>query len=75
METFGPHQVRKPYVKHLVGKLWEIRLKGKDGIARAIYVTATGKRIVIVHVFVKKTRKTSKSAIEIALKRIKEIQT
>ena len=75
LETFGPHQVREPYVKHITGKLWEMRLKGKDGIARAIYVTATGKRIVIVHVFVKKTHKTPKSAIKIALKRIKEIRT
>jgi phage-related protein len=75
LEAFGPHQVKEPYVRHLLDKLWEIRLKGKSGLARAIYVTATGKRIVIVHVFIKKTRKTPKSAIELALKRAKEIQT
>jgi len=35
---FGPHQVREPYVRHLRGKLWEMRMKGKDGIGRAIYI-------------------------------------
>ena len=47
---------------------------GKSGIARAIYVTAVGKRIVIVHVFQKKTQKTHRREIETALKRAKEIQ-
>ena len=39
------------------GALWEMRMKGKDGIARAAYVTATGHRVVVVHVFVKKPRR------------------
>lgn len=51
-----------------------MRLKGKSGIARAIYVTAAGMRIVIVHVFAKKTRKTPRREIVQALKRAKEIQ-
>ncbi len=50
--------VHEPYVKHLEGPVWEMRMRGKDGIARAAYVTATDKRVVIVHVFVKKTQKT-----------------
>jgi len=49
-------------------------LKGKDGIARAAYVTAKGRRIVIVHVFEKKTQKTPRREIEIALRRAKEVQ-
>jgi phage-related protein len=61
-------------VKHLEGPLWEMRMKGKSGIARAIYVTAVGKRIIIVHVFVKKTQKTPRREIITALKRAKEIQ-
>ena len=44
-----------------------MRMKGKDGIARAIYVTATGFRVVVVHSFVKKTQKTPRRAIETAL--------
>ena len=35
-------------VKHLVGELWELRMTGRDGISRAIYVTATGRRVVVV---------------------------
>lgn len=74
LETFGPHQVREPYVKPLGNKLWEIRMKGRSGIARAIYVTATGSRIVVLHAFVKKTQKTPRSAIELALKRAEEVK-
>ena len=54
------------YVKNLEGKLWEMRMKGRDGIARAIYVTATRERVVVVHAFDKKTQKTPNRALEIA---------
>ena len=65
--------MREPYIKHLEGKLWEMRMKGRDTIARAIYVTAVGKRIVVLRVFTKKTQKTPRREIEIALKRAKEV--
>lgn len=74
IQSHGLERVREPYVKHLEGPLWEMRMKGKAGIARAVYVTAVGKRIIIVHVFTKKTRKTLRREIEIALKRAKEVQ-
>jgi phage-related protein len=74
VEEHGLERVREPYVKHLEGPLWEMRLKGRSGIARAVYVTAIGKRIVVVHVFVKKTQKTPRREIEIALKRAKEVK-
>jgi phage-related protein len=51
-----------------------MRLRGKDGIARAIYVTAIGQRVVIVRVFAKKTQKTPRREIELALKRAKDVQ-
>ncbi len=73
LETYGPHQVREPYVKPLGGKLWEIRMKGKSGIARAVYVTVKERRIVVLHVFIKKTNKTPRSAIKLALERLKEL--
>lgn len=73
IQTHGLERVREPYVKHLEGPVWEMRMKGKDGIARAAYVTATGKRVVVVHVFGKKTQKTPRHDIEIALKRAKEV--
>lgn len=74
IETHGLERVREPYVKHLEGPLWEMRMKGRDGIARAAYVTASGKRVVIVHVFEKKTQKTPRREIEYALRRAKEVQ-
>jgi phage-related protein len=70
----GLERVREPYVKHLEGPLWEMRLKGRSGIARAVYVTAIGRRIVVVHVFTKKTQKTPRHEIVIALKRAKEVE-
>ena len=77
VELIGAHgldRVREPYVKHLDGPIWEMRLKGKDGIARAAYVTATGRRVVVVHVFSKKTQKTPRREIDTALRRAKEVQ-
>ena len=50
-----------------------MRMKGKDTIARAIYVTAIGKRILVVRVFTKKSRKTPRHEIKIALERAKEV--
>jgi len=49
-------------------------MKGRSGIARAVYVTAVGKRIVVVHVFTKKTQKMPRREIETALRRAKEVQ-
>lgn len=73
IQAHGLERVREPYVKHLEGPLWEMRMKGKDGIARALYVTATGRRVVVVRVFAKKTQKTPRREIELALKRAKEV--
>ena len=72
LESLGPSRVREPHVKHLEGKLWEIRMRGKDGIARAIYFAKVGKRLCVVRIFVKKTQKTPRSEIEMALKRMAE---
>ena len=69
----GPQNVREPYVKHLQGKLYEIRAKGKDGIARVFYFTMTGQRIVLLHGFIKKAQKTSKRELAIAVVRMTEI--
>jgi len=74
IQAHGLERVREPYLKHLEGPLWEMRLKGKSGIARAIYVTATGMRIVVVHVVIKKTQKTPGREIKQALRKAKEAQ-
>lgn len=74
IQTFGIERVHEPYIKHLEDRLWEMRLKGKDGIARAIYVTAVGRHVVVLRVFTKKTQKTPRREIELARQRAKEVQ-
>lgn len=73
IERCGLEQVHEPHVKHLQGKLWEMRMRGKDGIARAAYVTSQGKRVVVLHAFVKKTQQTPPAAIDLAMQRAKEL--
>ena len=73
IEQFGLAAMCEPYAKHLQGKLWEMRMIGRDGIARAIYVTASGRRVVVVRAFRKKTQKTPRSEIELALKRAEQV--
>ncbi|MGE0149487.1 MAG: type II toxin-antitoxin system RelE/ParE family toxin [Parvibaculaceae bacterium] len=73
IRSHGLERMREPYVRHLEGRLWEMRMKGRDGIARAVYVTAAGRRVVVVRVFPKKTQKTPRREIELALKRAKEV--
>ena len=46
-----PVALRAPHVRHLEGKLWELRVRAEGGIARGISVTATGRRMVDLHVF------------------------
>lgn len=74
IQAHGLGRVHGPYIDHIQGPLWEMRLTGKDGIARAIYVTARGRRVVVVRVFVKKTEKTPNREIRLALQRAKGVK-
>lgn len=74
LELEGLEAAREPHVKSLGRGLFEMRMSGRDGIARAIYVTRRVERIVVVLVFVKKTTKTPKSVIETALQRAKAVK-
>jgi phage-related protein len=69
----GLEHVREPYIKHLEGKLWEMRLIGRDNIARIIYITASGRRVILLHAFIKKSDKTPRQALAIARARAKEV--
>ena len=73
LESLGPFKVREPYVKPLGSKLFEMRMKGKSGIARAIYIAVSGQRLVVLHVFIKKSNKTPHGAIRIAMQRAREV--
>lgn len=70
----GLERIGHPYVKHVEGKIWEMRLTGRAGIARSLYITAIGRRVVVLRTFVKKTQKTPPREIELALERAKEIR-
>ena len=74
IQASGLERMREPYVKHLENRLWEMRMSGRDGISRAIYVTASGRRIVVLRVFIKKTQKTPNSELRIARVRAKEVE-
>jgi phage-related protein len=74
VENIGLERMREPHVKHIEGKIWELRAKAAEGIARALYVTTTGCRVVILHAFVKKSDKTPRGALETARNRMKEVK-
>jgi len=74
IRQYGLHEIPRNWVKPLGDKLWELRITGKDGIARAIYLTVADQRLVIVRIFVKKTQKTPQRELELARKRAKEIK-
>jgi len=74
ISSVGLDRLPSEAVKHLEGKLWELRIRGSAGISRAIYVTAVGKRVVIVRVFVKKSQKTPKHELELARERARDVR-
>ncbi len=74
IENVGLDNVPPRLLRKLTGPLWEIRLRGRDGIARTIYVTVQEKRVVVVRAFIKKTQKTPRREIDLALRRAKEVQ-
>jgi len=74
IEQHGLDALPRDAVDHLEGKLWELRLRGKSGISRAIYVAAAGQRVVIVRVFIKKTQKTPNKELKIASERAKDVR-
>lgn len=74
IEAVGLERIGEPHVKHLRGKLWEMRFKSRDGIGRTIYIAAAGRRVVVVLAFVKKTQKTPARYLDLAEERAKEIR-
>ncbi|GIK67595.1 MAG: toxin RelE [Chloroflexota bacterium] len=65
-------QAREPLVKHLEDKLWELRRDSDKNTYRLLYFFFTGRKIVFVHGFQKKTQKAPRQEVELALKRMKD---
>ncbi|MFT0532183.1 type II toxin-antitoxin system RelE/ParE family toxin [Castellaniella hirudinis] len=73
MEAHGPN-LGEPHTKPFGSGLFELRLKGAEGIARVFYCTLVGRRIVMLHSFIKKTDKTPPAERRTAENRLKEVK-
>ena len=73
MEIYGP-DLGMPHTRSMSDGLFELRLKAAEGIGRVFYCTMVGKKIVMLHQFIKKTNKTPLKELEIARRRMKEIK-
>lgn len=71
----GPMALPAKHAKHLGGGLWELRLIGRDGIARVIYLTMQNQRVVLLCAFMKETQKTPLRELELARQRARSLQS
>ena len=74
IEAEGPASIGMPHTRPVEGKIWELRLRGRSGEGRVLYVTTRGQRVVLLHAFVKKTEKTPRRSIELAKRRMRDLK-
>lgn len=75
IEEMGLPMVGEPYVKHIEGKMWEMRVKAKSGYGRGFYCAWRDKQIVVLRYFIKKSAKTPPTELALAKKRLAELRT
>ncbi len=73
MKVYGSN-LGEPHTSAFGDGLFELRIKGSDGIARVFYCTLKGKRIIMLHSFIKKTQKTPPAELKKAETRMKEVK-
>jgi phage-related protein len=73
MIALGPN-IGEPHTKAFGNGLFELRLKGAEGIARVFFCTFVGKRIVMLHSFIKKSERTPTRELDVAVTRMKELK-
>jgi phage-related protein len=73
IELNGP-QLGEPITKALGRGLFEIRVKAQEGIGRVFYCYMVKHEIIVLHSFIKKTQKTPKKELELAIERMKEVK-
>lgn len=73
MLSEGAH-LGEPHTKAIGNGLFELRLKGKEGIARVMYCTVINRKIIMLHSLIKKTQKTPKKELNLAKQRMKEVK-
>lgn len=70
---FGPN-LGMPFTRALGHGLFEIRVKGKEGIGRAFFCTIVAQKVIVLHAYIKKSAKTPRKELEIARKRQEEVK-
>ena len=65
--------LRLPQSRAFGDGLFELRPRGRSGIGRAFYCFLLGKRVVVLHAFIKKTQQTPDNELKMARKRLKEV--
>jgi len=70
----GPN-LRLPHSRAFGGGLFELRPKGRSGIGRAFYCFLVGKRVVVLHAFIKKSEQTPDQELKLARRRMKEVSS
>jgi len=73
IKLYGPN-LGMPFTRPMGNGLFEIRARGKEGIGRAFFCTVMGNKIVILHAFIKKTKKTPQNELKIARRRLREVE-
>lgn len=73
MQVFGS-DLGMPHTRSMGNGLFEMRLKSKEGIARVFYCTLSGRRIVMLHAYIKKSEKAPANELKTARTRMKEVQ-
>ncbi len=74
VEELGKAALTMPHARHIQRPLWELRARGRDGIAKGLYVVVTPQMILVARFFIKKTQKTPIQEIRLALRRFKEFE-
>lgn len=71
--AIGPN-LGSPHTESIGDGLFELRLKGREGIARVFFCALVGRRVMMLHSFIKKSQKTPLRELEIARKRMSEVK-
>ncbi len=74
IENLGLPMLGAPYVRHLEGKLWEMRVATQSGYGRGFYCARRERRVVVLRYFVKKSLKTPKHELNLAKQRMAELE-
>jgi len=72
IKLYGPN-LGMPFTQPMGNGLFEIRARGKEGIGRAFFCTTVGNKIIVLHAFIKKTKKTPQKELKIARQRFREV--